>query len=256
MLSRAHSMLSFLGGLFLFAHLAQGAEVGIYEYGEAKGMGYGDRLRNAVQAEVGKQYWASNHKLKFFCDQTAFPQIHSPRPIIPTSCPGLSFSVNVPARFTIEAEKSMSNLEHTWFFIRFESGKTAYLNGSILWSYRYNENEHGPGGNNPRYPSTELVFFEEHPDIVFERRRVAFAEQDKKRELERLGEERKEKERLARGGVRVGMTKAQVTRSNWGEPESINTTIVGRITTEQWVYGLGEYLYFKNGRLSAIQTSQ
>ena len=33
------------------------------------------------------------------------------------------------------------------------------------------------------------------------------------------------------------MTKAQVLKTRWGEPDTINTTTTSRVTTVQWVYG-------------------
>lgn len=55
-----------------------------------------------------------------------------------------------------------------------------------------------------------------------------------------------------REGVSIGMTKEEVLRSSWGKPREINQTHTGHGTTEQWVYG-GGYLYFRNGRLNAVQ---
>lgn len=57
----------------------------------------------------------------------------------------------------------------------------------------------------------------------------------------------------ARGGAKIGMTKAQALASNWGKPSKINTTIKAGLTHEQWVYGTGSYLYFENGILTTIQ---
>jgi hypothetical protein len=56
-----------------------------------------------------------------------------------------------------------------------------------------------------------------------------------------------------KNGVRIGMTKDQVVRSAWGRPASINKTTTHNIVREQWIYGGNLYLYFQNGRLSAIQ---
>jgi hypothetical protein len=57
--------------------------------------------------------------------------------------------------------------------------------------------------------------------------------------------------------ARIGMTAKQVrTSTNWGEPASVNRTMVSGHTHEQWVYGDRQYLYFDNGRLTAIQNSQ
>ena len=53
--------------------------------------------------------------------------------------------------------------------------------------------------------------------------------------------------------VRLGMTALVVRSCGWGEPESVNRTITSWSVSEQWVYGDGRYLYFRNGRLDAIQ---
>ena len=60
--------------------------------------------------------------------------------------------------------------------------------------------------------------------------------------------------RAALPGARIGMTALTVrTKTQWGEPESVNRTTTQSGTREQWVYGDGQYLYFTNGRLTAIQ---
>lgn len=57
---------------------------------------------------------------------------------------------------------------------------------------------------------------------------------------------------ISEGNVILGMSK-EMCEASWGLPIDINKTIVKGLTTEQWVYGLGTYLYFDNGILSAIQ---
>lgn len=54
-------------------------------------------------------------------------------------------------------------------------------------------------------------------------------------------------------GVRIGMTADEVLMSSWGRPEHVNRTIRARGSSEQWVYGSGNYLYFENGILTTIQ---
>jgi hypothetical protein len=55
-------------------------------------------------------------------------------------------------------------------------------------------------------------------------------------------------------GVRIGMSaKTVVEKTNWGKPQEINTTTTKNGTHEQWVYGYRSYLYFENGKLTAIQ---
>jgi hypothetical protein len=72
----------------------------------------------------------------------------------------------------------------------------------------------------------------------------------------------REREKLARElaaekrkkGVTIGMTKEDVLASNWGKPKSVNSSTYSFGVREQWVYGNGHYLYFKNGVLDSIQT--
>jgi len=51
--------------------------------------------------------------------------------------------------------------------------------------------------------------------------------------------------------VKIGFTK-KMCLDSWGEPETINTTTGSFGTHEQWVYD-NSYLYFENGKLTAIQ---
>lgn len=54
------------------------------------------------------------------------------------------------------------------------------------------------------------------------------------------------------GKVQRGMTKEQC-RLSWGNPEKVNVTTGAFGTHEQWVYYGDSYLYFENGKLTAIQ---
>ena len=75
--------------------------------------------------------------------------------------------------------------------------------------------------------------------------------------LKLLQIQKAEEERIAKnrkGGVRIGMTAKHVReKTDWGEPQTINATITPSGRREQWVYGDGDYLYFKNGILDSIQ---
>lgn len=54
------------------------------------------------------------------------------------------------------------------------------------------------------------------------------------------------------GQVQIGFTKEMCIEA-WGEPYDINRTITGYGTLEQWVYGIGTYLYFEGNVLTGIQ---
>lgn len=56
---------------------------------------------------------------------------------------------------------------------------------------------------------------------------------------------------VKQGKVRIGM-KQEVCRLSWGEPNHINKTTGSFGVHEQWVY-YDNYLYFENGKLTAIQ---
>lgn len=85
----------------------------------------------------------------------------------------------------------------------------------------------------------------------------AARENDEKAEKLRLAAERKqlaaEKAKRKKEGVHLGMTQQEVIDSSWGKPRSINRSTYTFGTREQWVYGSGNYLYFKDGILNSIQ---
>lgn len=56
---------------------------------------------------------------------------------------------------------------------------------------------------------------------------------------------------IIQGKVKLGFTK-EMCREAWGSPSDINKSSGSWGGHEQWVYGLGSYLYFENGRLTAI----
>lgn len=54
-------------------------------------------------------------------------------------------------------------------------------------------------------------------------------------------------------GARIGMTTDEALASTWGRPNEVNRTTTAFGIGEQWVYGGGNYLYFRNGKLESIQ---
>lgn len=118
------------------------------------------------------------------------------------------------------------------------------------------------GSSQNRYYSalfSELIPAEQHY-AALERKRL-----EEEARLQAKEQEQKERETRIRkqygaatakliieGRVRIGMT-AQMCRDAWGEPSDINRTTGSWGVHEQWVYGLGSYLYFENGILTSIQ---
>ena len=125
----------------------------------------------------------------------------------------------------------------------------------------------------------EIEFYRIKNDLIFwtefitkkdslEKIRIAKVKlRQKDLELNKINNEKKRIERLnkfvkkygkeygkiiANHKVRIGMTK-EMCEDSWGKPESINRTTSSYRTSEQWVYGDGNYLYFDNGKLTSIQ---
>ena len=57
---------------------------------------------------------------------------------------------------------------------------------------------------------------------------------------------------ILEGQVQIGFTKEMCIEA-WGKPYDINRIITINGIFEQWVYGVGTYLYFDNNILTAIQ---
>lgn len=66
---------------------------------------------------------------------------------------------------------------------------------------------------------------------------------------------RKVCEAIAGKKVGVGMSAEQV-RLSWGKPEKVNSTVYGRGTHEQWVYGGSQYVYFEDGVMTSLQQTK
>lgn len=79
------------------------------------------------------------------------------------------------------------------------------------------------------------------------------AEEDRFEEANRRRALAEDRARRRKEGVSIGMSQDEVLMSSWGRPERVNRTTTSRGTREQWVYGGSNYLYFENGRLTAIQ---
>jgi hypothetical protein len=128
--------------------------------------------------------------------------------------------------------------------VTFEDGKTAYLKED-------KEFADNPRDHNLLWPVATLkTFRDDVMELILPMSRS---------DLETTLNEQRKKEAAAvaafkaRGGVSIGMTAAQVRKSVWGEPLSINRTTGTYGVHEQWVYGGGNYVYLKNGRVTAIQ---
>lgn len=63
------------------------------------------------------------------------------------------------------------------------------------------------------------------------------------------------RQKIREGKIWLGMT-SDMALASWGEPSDVNRTVTAIGVTEQWVYSLGNYLYFTDGILTSWQDNQ
>lgn len=68
--------------------------------------------------------------------------------------------------------------------------------------------------------------------------------------------EKEEEEELSKSTPKIGMTKNQVTKTSWGTPDKKNIDTYSWGTKEQWVYRSKGYVYFENGVVTSVSTSE
>ena len=85
--------------------------------------------------------------------------------------------------------------------------------------------------------------------------RDTYVVRDRVKELEKVLEAldltEKQKNYLKEGRIWIGATKIMAELA-WGKPKDVNRSTTSHGVNEQWVYD-GGFLYFKNGKLTAIQ---
>ena len=104
--------------------------------------------------------------------------------------------------------------------------------------------------NNPTSPARERL---ENIELLEKRNAEVAKKYEKLKTTLKIDIARSDATRKKQKGVSIGMTPEDVIASSWGKPKSINRTTTASGVREQWVYGGGNYLYFMNGKLDAIQ---
>lgn len=185
-----------------------------------------------LDEQVGKEYWIkvnpnaiSKKKFKASLD------LHSYK--------AGEFVVTTDLKFTVIAWE-LNSIKTPHLKVRFEDGKEAYIQ-VLFWDK--NKDVLDDVFNGSEYYDFSEYFFKGNPDEILAAWKDKKAKQKAKAEADYK----------AKGGVKIGMTKEQVLKSNWGKPESVNATTNAGGVREQWVYGGRNYLYFTNGILTSIQ---
>lgn len=185
-----------------------------------------------LDAEVGKNFWIKANpkailRIEFGADLGSY---------------GIQdkFVVTDDIQFSTISWK-LDDLNRPYFLIKFINGKLAYLPVNIIWQIE--KKAFRDMFDETRYFDHKEYIFRSEPNAALLAWRKKSEDESK----------RAEAEFKSKGGVRVGMTKEQVLKSHWGAPNNINRTVMVNGTSEQWVYGQGQYLYFTNNILTTIQ---
>jgi hypothetical protein len=114
-----------------------------------------------------------------------------------------------------------------------------------------------------------ISYFTEKQEYLKQKELEQLAKEEREKRLaedaerKRLEKENWEKQMIQKYGsyhgnliikeqVVLGMSE-EMCRQAWGNPININRTTVSGLVHEQWVYSMMNYLYFENGKLTAIQ---
>jgi hypothetical protein len=160
-----------------------------------------------------------------------------------------SYVAPAPVTFTVVSvfRRTPNSISDRFYEVRMQDGTAAYVDTFKLRA--------APADS--EYSLERECLFEISPEEVATR--LARFEKDRTKRQKEFAdamevEERAAAEQAAKPGARIGMTANEVIeRTNWGKPLTVNRTVTANVVSEQWVYGGGEYLYFRNGRLTAIQ---
>jgi len=205
-----------------------------------------------LRALVGRNFWVRKPEpgqppKALFCDSKDSPAASDKA----ADCPSEKYGVTAAEQFNVEALiVGKANPAHSWFRIKFASGKTAHIRVEDFREHRYNEAKLSATLYDIDYiaANSGWIFDDYPPRILGERRAQFEARNDPKRLQEQL-----EKERIIRHSVLyIGMTAQQVLNSSWGPPNSVTSSIVGWRRLERWDYGAGNVLHFEDGRLQRI----
>lgn len=153
-----------------------------------------------------------------------------------------------------------------YYILEFEDGAVGYMKGSNMLNW-LDENM-----TLSEYKHCLTAYDPKEKEEYFAARKAKQAKEDaaQQAELERsmadiersiANIEQRAKARAAynaelkkKPGVTVGMTAQEViNKTSWGRPAKVNRTTTASGVDEQWVYGGGNYLYFRNGVLRSIQ---
>ena len=195
-----------------------------------------DQNFKKLQSLIGKDYWVDLTSHSSSCKDSLLNSpdeySHYQKKIEDEPIKGtFSELIEDPDEYSTSPE-----VNKKFLVIKLLDGRTVYMKGNKVIDEL----------NLLGYETPNCIYPEE-PKIYWEKLKS-------KKDLQVQKSEKERKIQLSKQGVRLGMTPKQVIEdTSWGKPKSINRTTNEYGVREQWVYGIKNYLYFENGKLTSIQ---
>lgn len=159
-----------------------GSDIAPNNYEYAGSLPNADAFLEKMRGYVGTQFWVRKPTVGYspkelFCDSKQSPPFQE----YPLGCPEKRFGVKETERFTIEDVLVASISAFSWFKIRFDSGKTAYLSASDFRHNLYADGEHSVSLYSIDFVEQNSGWiFTEDPETVFKRLRTKLSEEKEK----------------------------------------------------------------------------
>lgn len=217
-------------------------------------------IATSPQDFIGKTFWyvpnpKSSFRIVFFSkleDKLNYKPVAKFTPLEKTT-------------FEVKGVHQLSREDDYTYEVQFPDGKVGYIKGRAGFEGHIYRDYLDPINEYIFTEDSEVILAREKQkeELAQKENEIALKkelEANKIREAEQIAQDKKAKKAAsvakakwkARGGVSIGMTKSEALASNWGKPNDINRTTTANGTEEQWVFD-GGYLYFTNGKLTAIQ---
>lgn len=212
----------------------------------AKENAYVDEMRQRAYYAfpVGKTFWyqpGRERRVKFYghVERSAYS---SKLYLVDELILGSTISLKVLEQFELPPTR-VSPAVARFYRVKFDDGKTAFVPENDFGEYRPGK----PIASQSRVFTADasLATHTEQDHVFIVDPKSYLAADAEFREHRAIADARTR-------GVKIGMSKAEVRQSSWGEPSRVQRMTSASGTLEQWVYSNG-VLYFMDGVLTTIQ---
>jgi hypothetical protein len=236
-----------------FAQRGEAPVQKVEQIAEAKEGAYVDEMRQRAYYAypVGKTFWyqpGRERRVRFYghVERSAYSsKLYLVDELILSS----TITFKVLEQFELP-RTNVSPVAARFYRIKFDDGKTAFVPENDFGEYQHGK----PIASQSRVFTTDasVAIDLEHDHVFIVDPKPFLAANAIVKEHQAIADEAGRVALARTRGVKVGMSKAEVKQSSWGEPSRVNRITNGSGVFEQWVYSNGS-LYFMDGVLTTIQ---